>query len=226
MTVTGSDVIRADRRRRSVFAPIASPKVRRPAPGSRRVTRASRVAVSPARRARTRVTVMVAVAWQRFEQPTVNVTRPRPRERATVAVGRANTRTRATALAGTACGVAPPAAADAGAPPVGGGSNLSTGRGSVDPVVAALKPMPRRANTVQIAPTWTPPKAATSAWRIALRSSRNDGCGGESRIPPVMTASAVREPRASRRSHSVWAQISPLAWTSPAALMRPRSPNV
>jgi hypothetical protein len=58
---------------------------------------------------------------------------------------------------------------------------------------------------------------------IALRMSRNDGSGTESRIASVMIFSAVSEPmmgllncatRRWRSCQSVWDQISPSACTS------------
>ena len=62
------------------------------------------------------------------------------------------------------------------------------------------------------------PPVGASACRIALRTSRNDGSGGESRIAVGDDRSALRRAadRALRRSHSVSAQISPSAWTSGA----------
>ncbi len=77
---------------------------------SRRVTRARRVVrPRPPLRAVGRVTVSVAVAWHADEHPTVTVVRPRTVEASTRAVGFDRIWAGATALAGTACGVAPPA---------------------------------------------------------------------------------------------------------------------
>src|SRR4051812_5378657 len=80
------------RSRCSVARPMLSANVRRAAPAeSRRVTRTTRVADSPRRRAVARDTVIVAVARHATAQPTVNVARPRVREAAIVAVGRDST---------------------------------------------------------------------------------------------------------------------------------------
>ena len=79
--------------------------------------------------------------------------------------------------------------------------------------VVAKYPMPRARNTFQIA-LREPPPVAWSASRIALRSSRNDGSGGESRMASVISWRAFAEPTAVRRSHSVSAQISPSECTS------------
>src|SRR4051794_106411 len=120
------------RRRRSVALLTLSANVRRAGPAeSRRVTRATRVAESPRRRAVARDTVIVAVARHATAQATVNVARPRVREAAIDAVGRENACVGAVPLPGTGCGVAgagagagaaPPGAAPPGAaPPAAGG---------------------------------------------------------------------------------------------------------
>src|SRR3954452_16957759 len=86
--------------------------------------------------------------------------------------------------------------------------------------------MPRAAKTLQIVSVSAPSKRATSASRISLRASRNDGSAGESVIPVVTSASALADPKALRRSHSVCDQISPSACTSGDPEIRPKSPYV
>src|SRR4051794_880049 len=94
------------RRRRSVALLMLSANVRRAGPAeSRRVTRTTRVADSPRRRAVARDTVIVAVARHATAQPSVNVARPRVREAAIVAVGRDSPPAGAVPLPGA--GVAP-----------------------------------------------------------------------------------------------------------------------
>src|SRR4051794_31773041 len=111
-TVTVVVTVRTPRARirRSVVDPIDSANVRRPAAVRRRVTRTSRVERRCSRRWVVRLTVIVAVAWQASEQPTVNVARPRTREVAIAAVGRANACVGAVPLPGWA---PPPAGAGA-----------------------------------------------------------------------------------------------------------------
>src|SRR3954447_5073583 len=86
--------------------------------------------------------------------------------------------------------------------------------------------MPRPAKTLQIVSVSAPSKRATSASRIPLRASRNDGSAGVSVIPLVTSASALADPKALRRSHSVCDQISPSACTSGDPEIRPKSPYV
>ena len=105
-------------------------------------------------------------------------------------------------------------------PPAGGSAMPSTGCVSAPSTVLASQPMPRRANTDQIVAWCAPANRAVSACRIALRMSRKDGSGGESRIACVTIASvSFGAAIAVRRSHRVCAQISPSSWTSgpPAA---------
>ena len=96
----------------------------------------------------------------------------------------------------------------------GGVAKSSAGSVSLPLTAAAKKPMPRPANTVQIVSWLAPPLAASSAARMALRMSRNVGSVGERRMPSVTSCSARADPAASRRSHSVCAQISPSECTS------------
>ncbi len=86
--------------------------------------------------------------------------------------------------------------------------------------------MPRCANVLQIVLRFAPPLATRSACRIELRMSRYDGFDGASSIARVTIPSVVLEPSASRRSHSVWAQISPSACTSGRPMILPKSPYV
>ena len=102
----------------------------------------------------------------------------------------------------------------------GGRSKAAAGWVSLPPTEPALKPMPRLAKTCQMALSCLPWNTALSATRIALRMSMNDGLYGASSIARVTKDSAFLEPRRSRRSQRVWAQISPSACTSapPATL--------
>ena len=112
----------------------------------------------------------------------------------------------------------------------GGSAKLSIGVVSSASSVAAKKPIPRAAKTAQIVASWSvrPPRTPTwFACRIALRMSRKDGFRGERRMPSVTRKRASPTPTAPRRSHSVWAQISPSACTSgPPDQIRPMSPRV
>ena len=56
--------------------------------------------------------------------------------------------------------------------------------------------------------------------------SRYDGFDGASSIARVTIPSTVFEPSASRRSQSVWLQISPSACTSGRPMILPKSPYV
>ena len=99
----------------------------------------------------------------------------------------------------------------------GGGGSLKSSAGCVSPAVdgagevahAAVREDPPDAPDVVAA------RAATrSACRIALRMSRYDGSSAEIDIARVIRLAASRWPNSVRRSHRVWAQTSPLAWTS------------
>ena len=84
--------------------------------------------------------------------------------------------------------------------------------------------MPRLAKTFQIVSRLAPSNATRSACKIAFRMSRNEGFAGESSIARVASISDFSEPIASRRSQSVWPQISPSACTSGRPMILPKSP--
>src|SRR4051794_24158445 len=150
------------RRRRSVALLTLSANVRRAGPAeSRRVTRATRVAESPRRRAVARDTVIVAVARHATAQATVNVARPRVREAAIDAVGRERACVGAVPLPGTGCG-----AAGAGAAPPGGaaaGGAAAAGAGA-----------PRTSNSDRSVKNSPGPPAAELLWfvSIVMRTNR------------------------------------------------------
>src|SRR3954449_8412289 len=170
------------RRRRSVALLTLSANVRRAGPAeSRRVTRATRVAESPRRRAVARDTVIVAVARHATAQATVNVARPRVREAAIDAVGRERACVGAVPLPGTGCG-----AAGAGAAPPGGGGGGGGGAGGAGPgaappggaaaggAAAAGAGAPRTSNSDRSVKNSPGPPATELLWfvSIVMRTNR------------------------------------------------------
>src|SRR3954468_6978811 len=146
---------RGARRRRSVALLTLSANVRRAGPAeSRRVTRATRVAESPRRRAVARDTVIVAVARHATARATVNGARARVREAAIDAVGRERACVGAVPLPGTGCG-----AAGAGAAPPGGaaaGGAAAAGAGA-----------PRTSNSDRSVKNSPGPPAAELLWFVS-----------------------------------------------------------
>jgi hypothetical protein len=78
----------------------------------------------------------------------------------------------------------------------GSGATLKSSAGdvSLESVTLAKKPMPRFANTCQMASRSASSTTPSAAARIALRMSRKDGSGGDSRMPWVTIRSARSEP--------------------------------
>ena len=99
-------------------------------------------------------------------------------------------------------------------PAVGGVCVSASGAMSLESVVEAKKPIPRVAKIDHRLACAAPPSKMVSAWRMALRMSRNEGSGGESSSARVMSRSARATPSVWRMSHIVSPQISPSAWTS------------
>ncbi len=111
----------------------------------------------------------------------------------------------------------------------------STGAMSLESAAPAKKPMPRSAKTYHTRSTASLASPTATAARIALRASRNDGSGGDSRMPVGdQRLGAVGADRLVadggdqrvRRSHSVCVQISPSECTSGEPSTVPKSPNV
>src|SRR3954454_17569444 len=97
---------------------------------------------------------------------------------------------------------------------VGGRSGPAAGVVSPPPSELADQPIPRLANTFQMACSSAPPLRDWSATRIASRMSMNDGLYGGISLARGTRDSFFFDPSAARRLHSVCAQISPSACTS------------
>ena len=115
-------------------------------------------------------------------------------------------------------------------PGAGGTSSSAYGVMSSGPSVEADQPIPRSANTSQIASQSSSPSASTAACTIALRMSSIVGFSGARRSPSVTYWRTRSSPSAGwsatsrmRSDQSVSAQISPSAWGSGAPTILPKS---